>query len=243
MTASTDLPRDLVEELVTASHILANQGVVDGFGHVSMRHPDNPEHYLISRSKAPETVTAADILELNLASEVVTPGEHRPFLERFIHGEIYAARPDVMAVVHSHSHSVVPLGVTKAEPLRAVFHMGGFLGTGTPVFEIRDVRGDATDLLVRDAELGKALAKSLGDAAAVLMRGHGSTVVGSSLRQAVFRAVYTEINARLQTVAMQMGPVTYLTADEGREAAATNDSQIGRAWDLWLSQARRAQAL
>lgn len=242
MTAPTDLPRDLVEELVTANHILADKEVVDGFGHVSMRHPHNPGRYLISRSKAPETVTAGDILELTLASEVVTPGDHRPFLERFIHGEIYAARPDVMAVVHSHSHSVVPLGVTRAEPLRAVFHMGGFLGTGTPVFEIRDVRGAGTDLLVRDAELGKALAMSLGNSAAVLMRGHGSTVVGSSLRQAVFRAVYTEINAKLQTVAMQMGPVTYLTEEEGREAAATNDSQISRAWDLWRAQAAQAQA-
>jgi ribulose-5-phosphate 4-epimerase/fuculose-1-phosphate aldolase len=237
----SELSIDVVDELVLASHILADQGVVDGFGHVSMRHPAHPNRYLISRSKAPETVEAGDILEFSLDSRMLSPGDHHPFLERFIHGEIYAARPDVMAVVHSHSHSVVPLGVTAVEPLRAVFHMGGFLETGTPVFEIRDVRGDATDLLVRDRELGQALARSLGGGAAVLMRGHGATVVGSSLRQAVFRAVYTEINARLQIQAMQIGPVTYLTAAEGRAAALSNDSQIDRAWGLWRRQATRAQ--
>jgi ribulose-5-phosphate 4-epimerase/fuculose-1-phosphate aldolase len=237
---SVEVAPDLVEELVAANHILADQGVVDGFGHVSMRHPNDPDRYLLSRSRAPEMVVAGDILEFRLDSMLQTPGEHRPVLERFIHGEVYAARPDVMAVVHSHSPSVVPLSVTKAAPLRSVFHMAGFLGTGTPVFEIRDIRGDGTDLLVRDGELGKALARSLGEGSAVLMRGHGSTVVGNSLRQVVFRAVYTEINARLQLQAMQLGPVTYLSEAEGRSAAAACDSQISRAWDLWKAQARRA---
>ena len=232
---------EVLEELVMASHILADQGVVDGFGHVSMRHPDRSDIYLLSRSKAPEAVVPSDILEFGLDSELLTPGDHHLFLERYIHGEVYAARPDVMAVVHSHSHSVVPLGVTRVEPLRSVCHMGGFLGVATPVFEIRDVRGAETDLLVRDRELGQALALSLGDHAAVLMRGHGVTVVGNSLRQAVFRSVYTEVNARLQTQAMQIGPVTYLTEEEGRAAAATNDGQVGRAWDLWRKQAERAQ--
>jgi ribulose-5-phosphate 4-epimerase/fuculose-1-phosphate aldolase len=232
---------EILEELALASHILADQGIVDGFGHVSMRHPDRPDIYLLSRSKAPEAVVPSDILQFTLDSELLTPGDHHTFLERFIHGEIYAARPDVIAVVHSHSHSVLPLGVTRVEPLRSVCHMGGFLGVATPVFEIRDVRGAETDLLVRDRELGQALAASLGDHTAVLMRGHGVTVVGISLRQAVFRSVYTEINARLQTQAMQIGPVTYLTEEEGRAAATTNDSQVGRAWDLWRQQAKRAQ--
>ena len=232
---------DALEELVLASHILADQGVVDGFGHVSIRHPVRPDIYLLSRSKAPEAVAPSDILEFSLDSQLLTPGEHQLFLERLIHGEIYAARPDVMAVVHSHSHSVVPLGVTRAEPLRSVCHMGGFLGVATPVFEIRDVRGPETDLLVRDRELGQALAASLGHHAAVLMRGHGVTVVGTTLRQAVFRSVYTEVNARLQTQAMQIGPVTYLTQEEAREAAATNDGQVDRAWNLWRKQVDGAQ--
>ena len=242
MSALTDAPAEAIEELVAASHILAHQGVVDGFGHVSMRHPGRPDRYLIARSKAPELVEVGDILELTLDSEVVSPGEHRPFLERFIHGELYRARPDVMAVAHSHSPSVIPFGVTPSVPLRSVSHMGGFIGETTPIFEIRDVSGPATDMLVRNAEQAQALARSLDDGAVVLMRGHGSTVVGSSLRQAVFRAVYAEFNARIQIQALQLGPVNYLTAEEAEAAAATNDSQIGRAWDLWLKQARRARA-
>ncbi len=242
MSTSSAIAPEAAEELALANHILAHQNVVDGFGHVSMRHPDRPDRYLLARNMAPERVSPDDILELSLDSEILTPGQHRSFLERFIHGEIYAARPDVMAVVHSHSHSVVPLGVTKAEPLRSVCHMGGFLGVATPVFEIRDIRGGETDLLISDSELGKALASSLGSSAAVLMRGHGVTVVGLSLRQAVFRAVYTEVNAKIQLQAMAIGSVNYLTEAEGRAAAATNDGQIGRAWDLWREQAQRARA-
>jgi HCOMODA/2-hydroxy-3-carboxy-muconic semialdehyde decarboxylase len=237
MTHLTDAPSETIEELVAANHILAFHGVVDGFGHVSMRHPARPDRYLLTRNKAPELVESGDILELDLDSNIVSPGEHRSFLERFLHGELYRARPDIMAVVHSHSPSQIPFGVTTA-PLRAVSHMGAFLGTGAPVFEIRDVRGDGTDLLVRDPELARALADSLGDQPVVLMRGHGSTVVGASLRQTVFRAVYAEFNARMQTQALQIGgPVTYLTEAEGAAAAATNDSQIDRAWKLWLHQA------
>ena len=239
MSRSTDLPTDAVEELVVANHILAHHGVVDGFGHVSVRRPDRPDRFLLARNMAPESVGADDILEFDLASDLQTPGEHRTYLERFIHGEIYAARPEVMAVVHNHSHSVIPLGVTKAEPLRSLYHMGGFLGVSTPVFEIRDARGDATDLLISDRELGQALANSLGDGAVVLMRGHGCTVVGSTLRQAVFRAVYTEINAKLQIQAMQLGPVTYLSEGEATAAAAMNDGTLDRAWNLWTAQVGR----
>ena len=181
MSTPTAVPREAAEELALANHILAHQGVVDGFGHVSMRHPNQPARYLLARNMAPERVEPDDILELSLESEILTPGQHSSFLERFIHGEIYAARPEITGIVHSHSHSVVPLGVTKAEPLRSVCHMGGFLGVATPVFEIRDVRGDETDLLISDPDLGKALASSLGNSAAVLMRGHGMTVVGTSL--------------------------------------------------------------
>jgi HCOMODA/2-hydroxy-3-carboxy-muconic semialdehyde decarboxylase len=160
------------------------------------------------------------------------PRGRTPYLERFIHGEIYRARPDVTAVVHSHSPAVIPFGVSTV-PLRPVSHMGGFLGEGAPVFEIRDAAGPASDMLIRDRALGAALARSLGVAAVALMRGHGSVAVGASIRQAVFRAIYTEVNARIAADALRLGPVTWLTPQEAANVAAANDGQLGRAWDLW----------
>jgi ribulose-5-phosphate 4-epimerase/fuculose-1-phosphate aldolase len=227
----------VIRELVDANHILFDQGVVDGFGHVSVRHPDRPDRFLLSRSMAPALVGTADILAFDLDGAAVEVGAPAPYLERFIHGEIYRIRPDVMAVVHSHSPAVVPFSVS-ATALRPVCHMCGFLGTATPVFEIRDFAGSGSDLLIRDARLGAVLAQSLGQGAAVLMRGHGATVVGGTLRQAVFRAVYTELGARLQAEALRLGPVTYLTEEEADAAARTNDGQIDRAWALWLKAAR-----
>lgn len=231
-----------IEDLVDANHILFHQGVVDGFGHVSVRHPDFPDRFLLSRSMAPALVRVADIMEFDLAAD--PRGDDRtPYLERYIHGPIYRARADVNAVVHSHSPSVIPFGVVSATPLRPIFHMCGFLGAGTPIFEIRDAAGEGSDLLVRDDRLGVALARSLGQSAVVLMRGHGATAVGVSLRQAVYRAVYTEIGARLQADALRLGAPTFLTPAEAAAAAATNDGQVGRAWDLWRAEARRFPAL
>ena len=231
------LTASVLMELVAANHILYQRGVVDGFGHVSLRHPDRPDRFLLSRSMAPSLVTADDILTFGLDG-AETGGDGRSgYLERFIHSEIYAARPDVMAVVHSHSPAIVPFSVVAGTTLRPIFHMCGFLGCNTPVFEIRECVGEASDLLVRDRALGAALAASLGGHAAVLMRGHGSTVVGTTLRQAVFRAVYAEVNARLQAAAIGLGPVTYLTEGEAAAAAATNDGQIDRCWALWLREA------
>src|ERR1700686_3533193 len=226
-------------ELVDANHILFDQGVVDGFGHVSMRHPVRPDHFLLARSMAPALVTEADVLEFDPEGAPVEAGGPAVYLERFIHSEIYRTRRDVVAVVHSHSPAVVPFSVVSGTKLRPICHMCGFLGAATPVFEIRDVAGPGSDLLIRDARLGAALAQSLGQGAAVLMRGHGSTVVGSTLRQAVFRAVYTEIGARLQSEAMRLGPVTYLTEDETVAATNTIGTQIDRAWFLWLKAARK----
>jgi HCOMODA/2-hydroxy-3-carboxy-muconic semialdehyde decarboxylase len=231
---------DSIDELVDANHILFQQGVVDGFGHVSRRDPANPEQFLLSRSMAPALVTEADILTFDLDSRPLRPDAPSVYLERFIHGAIYRARPDVMAVVHSHSPAVVPFSAVSGTRLRAVCHMCGFLGSGAPIFEIRDVAGPASDLLIRSASLGEALARRLGDRAVVLMRGHGSTVVGGTLRQAVFRAVYAELGARLQAEAMRLGPVTYLTAEEAEAAARSNDGQIDRAWDLWRMAATRS---
>jgi ribulose-5-phosphate 4-epimerase/fuculose-1-phosphate aldolase len=227
-----------IRELVDANHILFDQGVVDGFGHVSLRHPERPDRFLLSRSMAPALVGEGDILVFDLDGAAVEVNAPAPYLERFIHSEIYRMRPDVMAVVHSHSPAVVPFSVVSSMRLRPVCHMCGFLGSGTPVFEIRDFAGSGSDLLIRDARLGAALAQSLGHGAAVLMRGHGATVVGGTLRQAVFRAVYTEVGARLQAEALRLGPVTYLTEEEAEAAAKANDGQIDRAWSLWLKAAR-----
>jgi len=221
------------EELAIANRILVDQGVVDAFGHVSVRHPARADRFLLARNMAPASVTPDDVLEFDLDGEAVAPGAPRPYLERFIHGEVLRARPEVMAVVHSHSPAVIPFSVAQGVSLRAVSHMGSFLGVQTPVFEIRDVAGDASDLLIRDRPLGAALARSLGDRPAVLMRGHGVTVVGATLREAVFRAVYTEFNARIQLEALGLGPVTFLTAGEAAASAATNASQVDRAWNVW----------
>ena len=230
-----------IRELVDANHILFDQGVVDGFGHVSARHPERPERFLLSRSMAPALVTEADILEFDLDGKAVVPNGPAGYLERFIHGEIYRKRGDVMSVVHSHSPSVVPFSVVTGTKLRPICHMCGFLSEkGAPIFEIRDFAGSGSDLLITSGKLGAALADSLGEGPAVLMRGHGSTVVGSTLRQAVFRAVYTEIGARLQMEAMRLGPVTYLSEEETIGTTKTISTQYDRSWFLWLKAARNS---
>jgi ribulose-5-phosphate 4-epimerase/fuculose-1-phosphate aldolase len=229
-----------VRELVDANHILFDQGVVDGFGHVSVRHPERPDRFLLARSMAPALVTEKDVLEFDLDGNPAVPGSPPAYLERFIHGEIYRKRGDVMSVVHSHSPSVVPFSVVAGTKLRPICHMCGFLSEkGTPIFEIRDFAGPGSDLLITSGKLGAALADTLSDGPAVLMRGHGSTVVGSTLRQAVFRAVYTEVGARLQMDAMRLGPVTYLTEEETVGTTRTISTQYDRSWFLWLKAARK----
>jgi ribulose-5-phosphate 4-epimerase/fuculose-1-phosphate aldolase len=221
----------LIDKVVIANRILYDQGVVDGLGHVSARHNSDPNQFLLSCNRAPGLVRHADVLCYDLDGNTVSPTTERSYLERFIHGEIYRARPDVMSVVHSHSPSVIPFGVT-GNRLRPIFHMAGFLGSGSTIFDIREDFGE-TDMLIRNNEMGKALAQSLGQCTCVLMRGHGSTVVGSSVEQAVYRAIYAEVNAKLQSQALGLGEVTYLTAQEADLAATANDTQIGRSWDLW----------
>lgn len=235
------LDPDLLQDLVDANHILFNEGVVDAFGHVSARHPEHADRFLLARNMAPGMVSAADILEFALDGTALIEGGPRVYLERFIHGEIYRARPDVMAVVHSHSPSVVPFSVSGRTRLRAICHMSAFLGEGAPVFEIRDSAGDGSDMLVRNPELGAALARSLAQSQCVLMRGHGSTVVAPTLKLVVYRAIYAELNARLQAQAIQLGEPTYLSAAEAVAAAATTEGQVERPWQLWKAAARRAR--
>lgn len=236
--ASVAPSRELIEELVCANQILYDQGVVDAFGHISVRHDKRPDRFLLARNMAPSGVTAEDIVEFTLDGEAVNANGRKVYLERFIHGEIFKARPDVMAVVHSHSHSIVPLSVVKGMRLKAVFHMAGFVGQGAPVFEIREAGGDATDLLVSNNMLGAALAKHFDGHDIALMRGHGSTVVGYSIKQAVYRAVYAELNAQYQLQAMQLGEVTFLTEEESQACVQNVEGQVQRPWDMWLEQAR-----
>ena len=221
----------LAEKLALANRILYDQNVVDGFGHISVRHDKSPEHFLLSSNRAPGLVNASDILTYDFNGDLTEPSDKRSYLERFIHAEIYRARPDVMSVVHSHSQSVIPFGAT-GQRLRPIFHMSGFLGSGSALFEIRDTAGN-TDMLIRDMGLGKALAQSLGQHNCVLMRGHGSTTVGSSIEVAVYRAIYAEINAKLQIQAAALGPINFLTEEEAALAAASTEGQVVRAWDLW----------
>ncbi len=229
----------LVDDLVTANHILYNQGVLDGFGHVSVRHDKNPARFLLARSMAPALVTGEDIIEYDLDCNPVDARGRTSYLERFIHGEIYKARPDVVSVVHSHSPSVIPFADTTIV-LQPMNHIASFLGTGVPVFDIRTVAGPATDMLIRNAALGHALAQVLGSNSVVLMRGHGSAVGAQSLHHAVYRAVYTEVNARIEAEALAMGgkPV-FLSMEEAAAATKTNDALVDRPWALWKQQALR----
>lgn len=232
----------LLEDLVAANRILARYDIVDAFGHISVRHPANPERFLLSRNMAPGLVTADDIVEFDLDGAPVNARGRRVYLERYLHGQILRTRPDVNAVVHSHAADLLPFGFVKGAKLRPVWHMSGFLGTGgcaesgLPVFEIRDTAGDASDLLIRSNALGAALADSLGPAPVVLMRGHGATVVGESIPIAVFRSIYTKLNADVLLRALPMGEVTYLTAGEAESTTITNSSQIERPWQLWKAE-------
>jgi len=225
---------ELVDKLVLANRIIYDQGVVDGMGHVSVRHNALPNAFLLSANRAPGLVRRADIVAYDLDGQALVADAPRPYLERFIHAEIYRARPDVNAVVHSHSPNVIPFSITRT-PLKPVFHMAGFLGSGAGFFEIREAAGD-TDMLIREPYLGQALARSLGGHTCVLMRGHGSTVVGSSLEQAVYRAVYMESNAKIQLQANGLGEIEFLNEREARLAADCNDTQLQRPWFLWVSK-------
>jgi ribulose-5-phosphate 4-epimerase/fuculose-1-phosphate aldolase len=231
-TSLPDVSPALLEDIVVGSRILADFGVVDGFGHVSARHPTNPKHFLMSRSLAPALVTADDIMEFDEDGNAVDARGRAVFLERFIHAEIYKARPDVMSVVHTHAPGVIPFSVSKT-PLRPLFHNAAFLAAGVPVWDIAKEFG-TTDMLVRDNGIGKSLARTLADKPVVLMRGHGDATVGPDVKIAVFRAYYTDVNARLESQAIGLGSeITYLSPEEGAKADAINFAIIDRIWNLW----------
>ena len=232
MTATLD---SILDDVVAGNRILAGLGVLDGFGHVSARHPQRPERYLLSRSLAPELVTREDIVTYDLASSAQDGDTRAGYLERFIHGEIYAARPDVHAVVHSHAPAVVPFAASSVR-LRPIYHMSGFLHEGAKVFEMREKFG-STDMLVKNGAQGAALAEALAGEAVILMRGHGFCTVGGTVLVAVFRAAYTQSNAALQQQAITLGgSVTYLDAVEAAGAEETNRRVVGRPWELWKAK-------
>jgi HCOMODA/2-hydroxy-3-carboxy-muconic semialdehyde decarboxylase len=226
-----------IEDLVAAYRILAEHGVIDAYGHVSVRSESDAKRYLLARSIAPELVTADDILEYDLSSNPVEPQGRESVRERFIHGEIYKARADVNAVVHNHSPSVVPFSVTRV-PMRPIFHMAAFVGKGIPNFEIRKAQ-KGTDLLVKTPYLGQALAKTLGKSPASLMRGHGSVTVGETLPRAVGRSIYLEASARMQLQAIAIagprGKIVYL--DDGEVQASVPGQDYNRAWPMWRAKA------
>jgi len=231
-------PQTLIDDLVAGNHILAGEMVLDGYGHISVRHPGNRNRFLLSRSLAPESVTGADIMEHDLDGNPVDPKGRSPYKERFIHSEIHRARSDVNAVVHCHTPSLIPFGVTKV-PLRPMYHQSAFLAAGVPVFEIRESAG-MTNMLIETQPLGVALAKKLADKPAMLMRGHGAVVVADTIPNVVGRSIYLDLNARIQLQALQLvesakGSITPLTPEEAQKYAASDN--YARAWELWKKKA------
>ena len=228
----------LIDELVTANRILAREGIVDSFGHPSIRHPDRPDRFLLSRARAPDLIEPEDIMEFTLDGTPVNGGNRKPYLERFIHGSIYEARPNVNAVIHNHSPSVIPFGVTKKK-LKPLHHMCGCMGHEVPVWDSQTSFGD-TSLLVSSVEMGRDLAKQLGNRPAALMRGHGCVVAARDIREATYIAYYLEVNAKLQMQAMSMGEVTFLTAGEvDNIIERTGPYSFNRAWENWCRRAGR----
>jgi HCOMODA/2-hydroxy-3-carboxy-muconic semialdehyde decarboxylase len=231
------LPENLAHlrrDLAVAYRIVANEGILDAFGHISVRNPNNPQRYFLSRSRAPGLVQADDILEYDLDSNPIVPPKERPYSERVIHGEIFKARPDVNAVCHHHAPSIMPFAIS-GMPLLPVFHLGASMGASAPVWDSRDEFGD-TNLLVVKPEEGASLARALGDANIVVMRRHGATVAGHSLRELVFATIYSAKNAEHQLAAHMLGNVSPLTAGEARMACEIHRAPgpLARAYEYWV---------
>jgi ribulose-5-phosphate 4-epimerase/fuculose-1-phosphate aldolase len=232
--------QELLRDLAIANRILAREGVVDAFGHVSIRHPQRAERFFMARSRSPELVTVADLMEFELDGTAVSARGRTPYAERFIHGAIYEKRQDVQSVIHNHSHEIIPYGVTPVK-LRPVLHVGAAIGEEVPVWDIRRKFGD-TNMLVVNMEQGRDLATTLGANRVALMRGHGCAVAGQTLREAVFTAIYLQVNAKLQTQAMGLAEeVQYLSPGELARTKEMLSQQIGldRAWEYWTMRADR----
>lgn len=226
--------KECIDDLIVATRILVNEQVIDGFGHASVRDPSRSDRYFMTRDNFSWADEEGYIIELDLDSNPCRSNGSMPSLERFIHGEIYRARPDVNAIVHTHSPALIPFGVSKT-PLKPLYHMCGFLAAGAPIFDMQDQHG-LTNMLVQTTERGRSLASSLGKSAVVLMRGHGATVVGGSIKEAVFRAVYVTINARCQPIAIQLGEPKFLDHEEAVKTDELHQAVLNRPWDYWKSR-------
>ena len=226
------------DRLVAANRILAHEDVVDAFGHVSLRHPDNPHRYVMSRSRAPELVEFDDLMEFDLDGAVINDQGQTPYGERFIHGAIFEQREEIMAVVHNHAYDVIPFGIT-GTPLVPVIHTAATIGEEIPVWDIRDKFGDATDMLVRNMDQGRDLSETLGENSCALMRGHGAVIACKSLKEAVVTSIYLKINARILTTAMAMGTPIQLSSGEIESMSATQLSPLAmdRMWEAFCRRA------
>jgi ribulose-5-phosphate 4-epimerase/fuculose-1-phosphate aldolase len=231
------------EQISIANRMLANEGILDAFGHVSMRHPNNPKRFFISRHRAPKLVAPSDVLEFTLDAKPVVPTDVRLYGEMVIHSCIYEARPDVNAVCHHHAPTILPYCISGME-LKPIYHLGATMGAHVPFWDSRDDFGD-TALVVVKPEEGRSLAKALGKNWTVLMRRHGATVAGTDLPQLVFRTIYTCVNAGLQSQAHTHGHVGALTAAEAEKAREYNlrPGPIQRAWDYWMRRLDESEAL
>jgi HCOMODA/2-hydroxy-3-carboxy-muconic semialdehyde decarboxylase len=236
MTSIPPVDQTLLDDLVAANRILYTKNIVDGLGHVSARHDKDPNLYVMAAEKAPGLVDREDLAIYDLDSNAQTLKERRPYNERFIHGEIYKARPDIKSVIHCHTPSLVTFCVCKV-PLRPLYHMSGFLGRGVARFEIREFAKEATDMLVSSPQIGASLAKVLGDKQIVLMRGHGATMAGQSVKHSVYRAIYAALNATMQMDAMRMGEISFLSDEEAMKGMDINDRFVDRSWGLWKLEA------
>ena len=239
----SDALREVREQISIANRMLANEGILDAFGHVSMRHPTNPERFFISRHRAPKLVDPSDVLEFTLDAKPVVPTELRLYGEMVIHSCIYEARPDVNAVCHHHAPTILPYCISGME-LKPIYHLGATMGAHVSFWDSRDDFGN-TALVVIKPEEGRSLAKALGKDWTVLMRRHGATVAGTDIQQSVFRTIYTCKNAELQSQAHAQGNVDALTPEEAEKASAYNlrPGPMQRAWDYWMRNLEEAEAL
>ena len=231
-----------IEELVIANHILYDQNAVDGYGHISVRNPANPNTFFLARSVAPSTVKVEDIIEFDMSGKALNGDNRTAYGERFIHSGILKNRPDINSVIHGHAPPILPYGLT-GSTLKPVYHMSSFLGEGAPIFEIRNFAkpNPDTDMFVSNVELGNALSQTMGLQYFVLMRGHGYAAGGDSIKKAVFRAIYAIQNASIQSEAMKMGQVQYLTPGEAAISQETIEKTIGRPWQLWTERVKKSQ--
>jgi HCOMODA/2-hydroxy-3-carboxy-muconic semialdehyde decarboxylase len=224
-------------DLVIANRILAREGVVDAYGHVSVRHPDSPQRFLLSQSRSPELVTLEDLMEFTLEGDAIDQQERAIYSERFIHGAVFEARPDIQAVVHNHSLAVIPFSITNT-PIKPVVHVAALIGPNIPVWDIRDSFGD-TSMLVTNMEQARDLAQAVGEGSVALMRGHGSVVAGRSIWEAVMASVYLQVNAQLLMDGLRLGEVTYLSDGETRlmAEAQMRPTSADRVWEYWVRRA------